>query len=102
LHQIPKKDVHLQYAEWAKRCTKLLADASPEQMVRELMLNLDGPIFSLQRGSETVIVLASGEMIKRLVDKRSRNYADRPAIFMQSVFEHSRIIMRGYDDLCEF
>ncbi len=38
-------------------------------------------------------------MIKRLVDKRSGNYADRPSMFMQDIFEHSRIIMRGYDDL---
>lgn len=59
----------------------------------------DGPIFSLKLGSQTVIVLASGEMIKRLVDKRSGNYADRPSLFMQDVFDHSRIIMRGYDDL---
>lgn len=59
----------------------------------------DGPIFSVKLGSQTVIVLASGEMIKKLVDKRSGNYADRPSLFMQDIFEHSRIIMRGYDDL---
>jgi hypothetical protein len=59
----------------------------------------DGPIYSLKLGSQTVVVLASGAMIKRLVDKRGGNYADRPHLFMQDIFEHSRIIMRGYDDL---
>ena len=38
-------------------------------------------------------------MIKRLIDKRSANYADRPQLFMQDIWEQSRIIMRGYDDL---
>ena len=38
-------------------------------------------------------------MIKRLVDKRGGNYADRPSMFMQEIFEHSKVIMRGYDDL---
>ena len=37
----------------------------------------DGPIFHLKLGSQDVVVLASGEMIKKLVDKRSGNYADR-------------------------
>ncbi|KIX96716.1 uncharacterized protein Z520_07435 [Fonsecaea multimorphosa CBS 102226] len=78
LHQIPKKDIHLQHQKWAQEY---------------------GPIFSLKLGTQDVVVLASGEMIKRLVDKRSGNYADRPSLFMQDIFEHSRIIMRGYDDL---
>ncbi|OAL30296.1 hypothetical protein AYO20_08774 [Fonsecaea nubica] len=78
LHQMPKKDTHLQYQKWAQEY---------------------GPIFSLKLGTQDVVVLASGDMIKRLVDKRSSNYADRPALFMQDIFEHSRIIMRGYDDL---
>jgi hypothetical protein len=38
-------------------------------------------------------------VIRRLIDKRSGNYADRPSLFMQDVFEDSRIILRGYDDL---
>ncbi|KAJ9603323.1 hypothetical protein H2200_012101 [Cladophialophora chaetospira] len=78
LHQLPKKDMHVQHLKWAQEY---------------------GPIFSLKLGSQTVIVLASGAMIKRLVDKRSGNYADRPSLFMQEAFDHSRIIMRGYDDL---
>jgi hypothetical protein len=43
----------------------------------------------------TLIVLASGEMIKRLIDKRSGNYADRQSLYMAALYEDSRIIMRG-------
>lgn len=38
-------------------------------------------------------------MIKKVVDKRSGNYSDRPKLYMQDIFEGSRIIMRGYDSL---
>ncbi|EXJ62424.1 hypothetical protein A1O7_02859 [Cladophialophora yegresii CBS 114405] len=69
---------HIQHLKWPNEC---------------------GPNFSLKLGSQTVIVLASGSMIKRLIDKRSGNYADRPSLFMQGVFEQARIILRGYDDL---
>ncbi|KAF5653766.1 oxidoreductase [Fusarium sp. NRRL 25303] len=78
LHQIPHRDLHLQYQRWGEKY---------------------GPIFSLKLGSQNMIVLTSGEMIKKLVDKRSGNYADRPKLYMQEVWEHSRIIMRGYDPL---
>jgi hypothetical protein len=63
------------------------------------MTIIDGPIFHLKLGSQDVVVLASGEAIKKIVDKRSSNYADRPALYMQDVWEQSRIIMRRYDDL---
>ena len=59
----------------------------------------DGPIFSLKLGSQSVVVLTSGELIKSVVDKRSSNYADRPRLYMQDIWEGSRIIMRGYDSL---
>ena len=64
-----------------------------------LIWTSDGPIFSLKLGSQSVVVLTSGELIKRLVDKRSGNYSDRPKLYMQDVWEGSRIIMRGYDAL---
>lgn len=54
---------------------------------------------SLKLGSQSVVVLTTGEAIKKLVDKKSGNYADRPALFMQNIYESSRIIMRGYDAL---
>ncbi|OAG35087.1 hypothetical protein AYO21_10760 [Fonsecaea monophora] len=78
LHQIPKRDLHLQYQRWGQEY---------------------GPIFSLKLGSQNVVVLTSGELIKRVVDKRSGNYSDRPKLYMQDIWEGSRIIMRGYDSL---
>ena len=59
----------------------------------------DGPIFSLKLGSQSVVVLANGEFIKKVVDKKSGNYSDRPKLYMQDIWEGSRIIMRGYDSL---
>ncbi|KAJ9637389.1 hypothetical protein H2204_004813 [Knufia peltigerae] len=78
LHQIPKRDLHLQYQRWGQEY---------------------GPIFSLKLGSQNVVVLTKGEVIKRVVDKRSGNYAGRPKLYMQDIWEGSRIIMRGYDAL---
>lgn len=46
-----------------------------------------------------MIVLTTGEAIKSIVDKKSGNYSDRPRLFMQDIWEGSRIIMRGYDSL---
>lgn len=66
---------------------------------RVLPIRSDGPIFSLKLGSQNMIVLTSGEMIKKVVDKKSGNFSDRPKLYMQSVWEGSRIIMRGYDSL---
>jgi hypothetical protein len=56
----------------------------------------DGPIFSLQLGQETVIVLADGYAVKAVLDKRSSNTSDRPKLYMQDIWEGSRIIMRGW------
>ncbi|KAH7072427.1 cytochrome P450, partial [Paraphoma chrysanthemicola] len=78
LHQIPKTNVHLQYQKWAQQY---------------------GPIFSLKLGQSTTIVLADGEVIRDLVDQRGANYADRPKLWVRELFDDSRIIMRGYDDL---
>ncbi|CZR65934.1 related to O-methylsterigmatocystin oxidoreductase [Phialocephala subalpina] len=66
LHQLPKKDIHLAYDRWAKQY---------------------GPIFSLKLGNTTTIVLANGDTIKKLVDKRSANYADRQSIYMRDLYD---------------
>ncbi|KAH6668276.1 putative cytochrome P450 oxidoreductase [Halenospora varia] len=78
LHLIPKKDIHLQYQKWAQQY---------------------GPIFSLKLAQQTLVVLADGNMIRDLVDKRGANYADRQQLYMRELWDDSRIIMRGYDDL---
>lgn len=59
----------------------------------------DGPIFSLKLGDSTTIVLADGYVIRDLVDLRGGNYAHRPNLWVRELFDDSRIIMRGYDDL---
>ena len=59
----------------------------------------DGPIFSLILGQKTVIVLADGNVIHDLVDVKGANYADRPNTYMRHLFENSRTVMRGYDDV---
>ncbi|GIZ39957.1 hypothetical protein CKM354_000331600 [Cercospora kikuchii] len=78
LHQLPKKNLHVQYKKWAEEY---------------------GPIFSLKLGEQTTIVLADGGVIRDLVDQRGSNYADRPDLWVRGLFDHSRIIMRGYDEL---
>ncbi|PPJ59591.1 hypothetical protein CBER1_01171 [Cercospora berteroae] len=59
LHQLPKKNLHVQYKKWAEEY---------------------GPIFSLKFGEQTTIVLADGGVIRDLVDQRGSNYADRPDV----------------------
>lgn len=96
LHQLPAKDVHLSYREWSKKCTLSIHDLFK---LASLTDTLDGPIFSLMLGQQTVIVLADGVVIRELVDARGSNYAERPNLWVRGLFDHSRIIMRGYDAL---
>ncbi|ODV94023.1 hypothetical protein PACTADRAFT_3984 [Pachysolen tannophilus NRRL Y-2460] len=59
--QIPKKNVHLKFQEWAKTY---------------------GPIYSLILGTKVVIVLNSPDAIKELLDKKSTIYSSRPEIYV--------------------
>lgn len=63
------------------------------------LTDTDGPIFSLKLGDSTTVVLADGYVIRELVDLRGGNYAHRPDLWVRELFDDSRIIMRGYDDL---
>ncbi|MCJ1364843.1 hypothetical protein MMC16_003960 [Acarospora aff. strigata] len=56
IHQLPTKDAHLQFQEWAREY---------------------GPIYSLIIGTQTMIVLSSDQVVKDLLDKRSAIYSDR-------------------------
>ena len=89
LHQMPRRDLHLAYDKWAQQCKSFLTFCRPEAD------SSDGPIYSLKLGQTTLIVLANGDLIKKLIDKRSANYADRQNIYMRGLWEDSRIIMRG-------
>lgn len=57
LHQAPDKDPWRQYQEWTKQYV---------------------PIFSLQYGLSTIIMLGNRNAARDLVDKRSHIYSSRP------------------------
>ena len=46
------------------------------------MLTDDSPVFSLQLGTKTMVVLSSDIAVKEVLDKRSSNYSDRPDMFI--------------------
>ncbi|KAM0715223.1 hypothetical protein Q7P37_009688 [Cladosporium fusiforme] len=56
LHQIPRKDAHLQFQAWAREY---------------------GPVYSLILGTKVMIVLSSPEAVRDLLDRRSAIYSDR-------------------------
>lgn len=61
LHQMPKKNAHLQFQKWAEEY---------------------GPIYSLMLGTKVTIVLSSDVVVKDLLDKRSSIYSGRPEMYM--------------------
>ncbi|KAH6603847.1 hypothetical protein Trco_007293 [Trichoderma cornu-damae] len=61
LHQMPKKNAHLQFQKWAEEY---------------------GPVYSLILGTKVAIVLSSDVAVKDLLDKRSSIYSGRPELYM--------------------
>jgi len=61
LHQMPKRDAHLQFQKWAKEY---------------------GPIYSLMLGTKTLIVLSSDQAVKDLLDKKSNVYSSRQDMYI--------------------
>lgn len=61
LHQIPKKDVHIKFKEWAEQY---------------------GDMYSLMLGSKRMVVLNSPRVVKDLLDNRSTNYSSRPDAYV--------------------
>lgn len=61
LHQMPKKNAHLQFQKWAEEY---------------------GPVYSLMLGTKVAIVLSSDVAVKDLLDKRSSIYSGRPELYM--------------------
>ena len=47
-----------------------------------MTLTQGSPVFSLQLGTKTMIVLSSDIAVKDVLDKRSSNYSDRPDMFI--------------------
>ncbi|KAG9603021.1 putative cytochrome P450, partial [Aureobasidium melanogenum] len=61
IHQMPKRDAHLQFQKWA---------------------NEYGPIYSLMLGTRVLIVLSSDQAVKDLLDKRSAIYSAREDMYV--------------------
>ena len=61
LHQAPQQDPWRKYQDWSKEY---------------------GPIFSLQYGLNTIIMLGTHEAARDLLDKRSNIYSSRPRVVM--------------------
>lgn len=69
LHQIPKKDAHVQFKKWAEEY---------------------GPVYSLVLGTTVNIVLSSDVAVKDLLDKRSGIYSSRPEAYISSLASDGR------------
>ncbi|KAL2157119.1 hypothetical protein VTH06DRAFT_6407 [Thermothelomyces fergusii] len=78
LHQIPKRDVHLQFEKWAREY---------------------GQIYSLILGTKPLIVLSSDKAVKDLLDKKSNIYSHRQEMYIGQTLCSGdlRILMMGYD-----
>ncbi|KAK5080915.1 hypothetical protein LTR05_008231 [Lithohypha guttulata] len=63
-------------------------------------LIISSPVFSLQLGTKTMIVLSSDLAVKDVLDKRSGNYSDRPDMFIgQKVASGDlRLVVMRYGD----
>lgn len=61
LHLMPSKHPHLQFKKWADKY---------------------GPIYSLVIGTNVLIVISSGAVMKELLDKRSGIYSSRPNLYV--------------------
>ncbi|KAL2167285.1 hypothetical protein VTG60DRAFT_1444 [Thermothelomyces hinnuleus] len=78
LHQMPKRDAHLQFEKWAREY---------------------GPVYSLILGTKTLIVLSSDKAVKDLLDKKSNMYSHRQEMYIGQTLCSGdlRILMMGYD-----
>ncbi|KAH8431937.1 cytochrome P450 [Aspergillus melleus] len=61
IHQMPSRDAHLHFQKWAREY---------------------GPIYSLMLGTKCLIVISSDEVVKELLDRRSRIYSDRQEMYI--------------------
>ena len=81
LHQAPKPSElpWLVYAKWAEQY---------------------GPIFSVQFGGNTFIMLAEEGIVYELLDKRGNEYSDRPRLAQaaENLHEGRHILFRSYDE----
>ena len=81
LHQAPPEGAlpWLTYAKWAEQY---------------------GPIFSVQFGGSTFIMLSDETMVHELLDKRGNKYSDRPRLVQagENLTKGRHILLRSYDE----
>ncbi|KAF2475793.1 putative cytochrome P450 [Lindgomyces ingoldianus] len=77
LHQIPTKDPHIQFMQWAKEY---------------------GPVYSLILGTKVMIVLSKDQAVKDLLDKKSAIYSSRPDMYIGQTLVSGghRVLMTPY------
>ncbi|OCK86350.1 cytochrome P450 [Lepidopterella palustris CBS 459.81] len=78
LHQIPMKDPHFKFREWAQEYE---------------------PIVSLKLGSQNVILLNDPSVLRDLLEKRSKLYSARPDLFIREFGDNMNIAFRNNDDV---
>jgi hypothetical protein len=78
LHQVPVKNQWLKFHEWTQQY---------------------GPIFKLQFGKDTIIVLGNYEVANALLNQRSANFSSRPRMPMAAdcLYKGLHMLLRPYD-----
>ncbi|KAH9983676.1 cytochrome P450 [Xylariaceae sp. FL0662B] len=78
LHQMPKKNGHLQFQRWAAQY---------------------GPVYSLMLGTKVMVVLSTDQAIKDLLDKRSNIYSSRPEMYLGQIISGGfRMLLMEYGE----
>ena len=83
LHQMPKKDGHLQFQKWAQEY---------------------GPVYSLILGTQIIVVLSSDQSVKDVLDRRGVIYSSRPVryIAQECISQGHRVVLMVWvGSLCE-
>ncbi|OCK75418.1 cytochrome P450 [Lepidopterella palustris CBS 459.81] len=78
LHQMPLKDFHFKFREWAQEY---------------------GPIVTLKVGGSNIILLNDESVVKDLLEKRGHLYAARPDLFIREFCGNMNIAFRDNDDV---
>lgn len=79
LHQLPSKNVHVKFKEWADEY---------------------GEIYSVMLGNQRMVILNSPRVVKDLIDQRSNNYSSRPEMYVgQTLISGGyRLVLMQYDE----
>ncbi|KAF2491734.1 cytochrome P450 [Lophium mytilinum] len=78
LHQMPLKDFHFKFREWAQEY---------------------GPIMTLKLAGQTMVLMNDETVVKDLLEKRGHTYAARPDLFIREFGGNMNIAFRDNDDV---